>query len=77
MAIKLNKLLLLTLLVVALACSMPHEPRVPAGIPSSEILLTDASIGREMIVVVTKANLLIYKLGDSDSYNLLLEKSVC
>lgn len=77
MSVKTNKLLLVTLILFALACSMPHEPRVPGGIPSSEILLTDATIGQEMIVVVTKAALHIYKRGDSDSYNLLVEKSVC
>ena len=72
-----NKLLVVMVLVLVLGCSMPHEPRIPVGIPSSEILLTDASIGQEMIVVVTKAELHIYKRGESDSYSLLVKKSVC
>jgi hypothetical protein len=46
MAVKLSKLLLVVMLVLALASGMPHEPRIPTDIESSDILLTDASIGQ-------------------------------
>lgn len=77
MAIKFSRLLVLALLLVALVSTMPHEPRIPGDIDSSDILLTDASIGQEMVVVVTKTELRVYKQGNDDSYSLLLKKPVC
>lgn len=77
MAIKMTKCLVLLVLVLALTSAMPHEPRIPSDISSSDILLTDASIGQEMLVVVTKTELNVYRLENSDSYTLLLKKPVC
>lgn len=77
MSSKLAKLLLIAVLMFALASGMPTEPRLPSDIASSDILMTDSSVGREMLVVVTKTELSIYKLGESDSYTLLHKKPVC
>lgn len=77
MTVKMTKVLVLLVLVLALTSGMPHEPRIPSNIASSDILLTDASIGQEMVVVVTKTELNVYKLQKGDTYTLLLKKPVC
>jgi|LakMenE01Jun11ns_1017448.scaffolds.fasta_scaffold9535506_1 hypothetical protein len=52
--IKMTKLLVMVIAVLGMVYGMPHEPRIPGDIPSADIVFTDATLGQEMLVVVTK-----------------------
>lgn len=77
MGSKVLNILLLAVLVLAVAQAMPTESKLPAGLNSADILFADSSIGKEMLVVVTKSELSIYKLSISGLYSLLHNQPVC
>ena len=55
MSMKLQRITLIVVLMFALASAMPHEPRIPANIPASDIVLADASLNQELSVLVTRS----------------------
>jgi hypothetical protein len=52
--IKMTKVLIMVIVMLGMVYGMPHEPRIPGDIPSADIVMTDATLGQEMIIVVTK-----------------------
>ena len=62
MSIKLHQLTVLAFLMLALVSAMPHETRIPADIAASDIVMADASLNQKLSVVLTKADVNIYRL---------------
>jgi hypothetical protein len=62
MSMKLQRITLIVVLMFALASAMPHEPRIPANIPASDIVLADASLNQELSVLVTRSEINVYRL---------------
>lgn len=62
------KLVLILIGLLLLTSGMSHETILPSGVNPAEAVFTETTMGKQMKIVLTKAELNIYKINLEGSY---------